>query len=83
MNCALFDRERRFLDRFGQCRMRMAGARDVFGRRPEFHGDGGLGDHVAGVGADDVHAEHAVGLGVGENFTKPSVCRSPWRGHWR
>ena len=25
-------------------------------------------DHVAGVGADDVHAEHAVGLGVGEDL---------------
>ena len=28
----------------------------------------GFGDHVAGAGADDVDAEHAVGLGVGEDL---------------
>ena len=41
-------------------------------------------DHVAGVGADDVHAEHAVGLGVGEDFDE-AVGRAdwPWRGRWR
>ena len=27
-------------------------------------------DHVAGAGAENVHAEHAVGLGVGEDFHK-------------
>ena len=36
--------------------------------RAELHRDGGLRDHVAGVGADDMHAEHAVGLGVGQDF---------------
>ena len=36
--------------------------------RAELHRHGGLGDHLAGVGADDVHAEHAVGLGVGEHL---------------
>ena len=42
--------ERRFLDRFGQRRVGVAGAGDVLGRRAEFHGDGGLADHVAGIG---------------------------------
>ena len=46
----------------------VAGARDVLGRAAELHRDRRLGDHVAGVGADDVHAEHAVGLGVGEDL---------------
>ena len=36
--------------------------------RAELHRHRRLGDHVAGVGADDVHAEHAVGLGVGQDF---------------
>src|ERR1700722_3514580 len=48
--------------------MGVAGAGDVLGRGAEFHGDGGLADHVAGVGAENVHAEHAVGLGVGQDF---------------
>ena len=43
-------------------------------RRAEFHGQQRFGDHLAGFGADDVHAEHAVGLGVGQDFTKPSVA---------
>src|SRR5579872_3205870 len=50
--------------------MGVAGAGDVFGRGAELHGDGGLGDHGLGVGAEDVHAEHAIGLGVGEDFDK-------------
>src|SRR5580693_10279960 len=48
--------------------MGVAGAGDVLGRRAEFHGDRRLADHVAGVGAENVHAEHAVGLGVGQDF---------------
>src|ERR1700722_9941732 len=48
--------------------MGVAGTGDVLGRGAEFHGDGRLADHVAGVRAENVHAEHAVGLGVGQNF---------------
>src|ERR1700722_3874048 len=48
--------------------MGVAGTGDVLGRGAEFHGDGRLADHVAGVGAENVHAEHAVGLGVGQDF---------------
>src|SRR5947209_586922 len=68
---ALAHRERGFLNRFRQRGMRVAGARDVFRRRTEFHRNGGFCDHVAGVAADDVHAEHAVGLGIGQDFHKP------------
>ena len=50
--------------------MGVAGAGDVLGRGAEFHGDRGFGDHGPGVGPEDVHAEHAVGLGVGEDFDK-------------
>ena len=64
----LADRQRRFLHRLGQRRVGVAGARDVLRGGAEFHRDGGFRDHVAGVGADDVHAEHAVGLGVGQDL---------------
>src|SRR5580700_1187669 len=50
--------------------MSVAGAGDVLGRGAEFHGDGCFADHVAGVGAENVHAEHAVGLGVRQDFDK-------------
>ena len=46
----------------------MAGAGDILGRGTELHGNRSLGDHIAGVRADDVDAEHAVGLGIGEDF---------------
>src|SRR5262249_58146205 len=36
----------------------------------QFHVDRSLGDHIAGVRADDVHTEYAIGLGIGENFHK-------------
>ena len=52
----------------GKRRMGVAGAGDVFRGGAELHRHGGFGDHVAGIGADDMHAEHAVGLGVGEDF---------------
>ena len=48
--------------------MRMAGAGDVLGRAAELHRDRRLGDHGAGIGADNVHAEHAVGRSIGEDL---------------
>src|SRR4051812_4604629 len=48
--------------------MGVVGAGDVFGGGFELHGDDGLGDHVGGVGAKDVDAEDAVGLGVGDDL---------------
>src|SRR5262245_45820235 len=71
MNGAFAHRHGGFLDGFRQGRMRVAGARDVFRGGANLHGDGGLGNHVAGIGAENVHAEHAVGLGVGEDLDEP------------
>ena len=48
--------------------MGVAGARDVLGRSAKLHGDRRLRDHGLGVGAENVHAEHAVGFGIGEDF---------------
>jgi hypothetical protein len=48
--------------------MGVAGAGEVLGRAAELHQHRGLGDHGAGVGADDVHPEDPVGRGVGEHF---------------
>ncbi len=70
MDRALAHGEGGFLHRLGQRRMRVAGAGDVFRGRTEFHRDRRFRDHVAGVGADNVHAEHAVGLGIGQDFHK-------------
>src|SRR3979411_1816727 len=64
----LLHRHGGFLDGLAQRRVGVAGARDVLGRFGEFHRDGGFGVPAVGVGPDDVHAEHAVGLGVGEDF---------------
>ena len=48
--------------------------RDILGGGAELHGHRHLADHLAGVGADDVDAEHAVGRDVSASiFTKPSV----------
>jgi hypothetical protein len=46
----------------------MARTRDVFGRGAEFHGDGGLRNHVAGIDTNHMDAEHAVGLGIGQDL---------------
>ena len=64
--------------------MGVAGARDVLGRGAEFHGDGGLGDHGLGVGPENVHAEHAIGLGVGEDFDEAFGRQiGPGAARWR
>ncbi len=64
MNRAAVDGEGRFFEGLGERRMGVAGAGDVFAGCAELHGGGGFGDQVAGARAEDVHAEHAVGLGV-------------------
>ena len=48
--------------------MRVADARDVLGAGAEFHCHHRFGDHLRGMRSDDVDAENAVGLGVGENL---------------
>ena len=52
MDRPLGDGERRFLDRLGQRRMGVAGARQVLRRAAELHDHGGFRDHLAGVRAD-------------------------------
>lgn len=46
----------------------MARPGNVLGRSAVLDGEGGLGDHLAGVGADDVNTKDAVGFGVGNEF---------------
>ena len=48
--------------------MGVAGAGDVLGGGAVLEGEGGLGDHLAGVGADDVAAQQPVRLGVGQHL---------------
>ena len=40
--------------------MRVAGAGDVLGGGAELHGDARFRDHVAGIGADEMHAERMI-----------------------
>ena len=68
MDGPLADRKRGFLDRFRARRMRVAGARQILGGTAEFHQNRGFMDHFAGFAADNVHAEHAIGLRICENL---------------
>ena len=57
-----------FLDHLGQRRVGVRGARQVFAGRPELDGGDGFGDQIACPRADDVNAEDAVVLLVGEDL---------------
>src|SRR5690349_24641792 len=65
---ALIDSERRLARHLGERRMRVADARDVLARRTEFHRDDALGDQLARLRPDDVHAEDAIGLRIGDEL---------------
>src|SRR2546421_8291245 len=68
MDGAFADRKRGLLDGFRAGRVSMARARQIFGRTTKLHQDAGFMDHFAGFAADDVHAEHAIGLRICENL---------------
>src|SRR6267378_5039332 len=68
MDGAFADRKRGFLDGFRAGRVGMARARQIFGRTAKLHENAGFMDHFAGFAADDVYAEHAVGLRICENL---------------
>src|SRR5215216_3195083 len=68
MDGAFADRKRGFLDGFRARRMGMARARQVFGGTAKLHQNAGFMNHFAGFAADDVHAEHAVGLRICEDL---------------
>ena len=54
----------RFHDRFGQRRVRVDGHAQVGRVRAHLHRQHALGDQLAGTGADDADAEHALGLRI-------------------
>lgn len=56
------------LEGLGQRRVSVARPGNVLGRSAVLDGECGLGDHLAGVGADDVNTKDAVGFGVGNEF---------------
>ncbi len=68
MNRLSISRHGGLLECFGQGRMSVAGAADVFRAGAVFDGQGALGDHLARVGADDVDAQDPVRLGVRDEF---------------
>src|SRR3990167_2748484 len=58
----------RFVQRFGQGRVREDHHAQVLGAGTEFHADGTLLDQLGGARADHVNAQYAVGSGVGNNL---------------
>ena len=59
---------RRFAHGFRQCRVRVAGPREVFRRAAEFHQHSCLVDEFARARADDMDAEHDVGCSVRQDL---------------
>ena len=70
MDRALANRKRGFLDGFRAGRVGMAGARQILGGAAKLHQNGGFMDHFAGFAADNMHAEHPIGLRICENLHK-------------
>lgn len=56
------------LEGFGEGRVGVTRAGNVLARSTIFDGKSGLCDHLTGAGADDVHTENAVGLGIGDEL---------------
>lgn len=74
---AAVDREAGFLDHFGQGRVGVARAGDVFAARAELDRAHELGDQVAGARAEDVRAQDAVRVLVREHLD--AAVRVPQR----
>src|ERR1043166_5097367 len=68
MDGAFANRKRGFLDGFRAGRVGVTRARQIFCRAAKLHQNAGFMDHFAGFTADDVHAEHAIGLRICENL---------------
>ena len=61
---------RRFLHGFGQCRVGVGGAGEVFGGAAKFHQHGDLVDEFASLWPHNMGAQNFVGLGIGEDLHK-------------
>ncbi len=68
MDRALANRKRGFLDRFRPGRVGMAGPRQILGGTAELHQYRRFMDHFARLAADNMHAEHPIGLRICENL---------------
>ena len=58
------------LESLGESGVSVRGASNVLGRRTVLESESALGDHLTGVGADNVHTEDTVSLGIGEELDK-------------
>jgi len=70
-----------FLEGLGEGWVSMAGARDVLAAGAVLHRQHALGNHLTGVGADDVHAKDLVGLLVRQHLHQAYV-RARKREKW-
>jgi hypothetical protein len=68
---ALVNGQGGFAQRFGQRGVGVAEVRQILGAGAEFHRGGDLGDQIAGSRSQDVHAQHPVGPGIGQDLDPP------------
>jgi hypothetical protein len=68
---ALVHRQRRFLDRLGERRVRVACPGEIFGRSAELHDHGRFRDQFANVRPDHVDAEDPVRRRIGQHLDEP------------
>src|SRR5690606_3865507 len=68
VNGVAIHRQGRFVKRLGKGRVREHHHAQVFGAGAELHGNGALLNQLGGARADHVNAQHAVGLGVGDDL---------------
>jgi len=68
MDGALANGKRRLLYRLGASGVGMAGSRQILGRTPKLHQNGGFMDHFAGFAADYMDTQHTVCLRICENL---------------
>ena len=60
--------QRGFMRGFRQCGVGMDDAGEVFCACAKFHRHHRLCDHLGGVGAENMHAENAVGIAMCDDF---------------
>ena len=68
MDGAFANRKRGFFHCFRAGWMGMACAGQILCRTTKLHQNGGFMDHFAGFPADNMHAQHTVGLRICENL---------------
>lgn len=73
LHCHTVHIHRRLAQCLGAGRVRVAGEGDIFRRGRELHGHAEFADHFADTWAYQVHTQHLIGFGIGDNLGEASV----------